>query len=209
MRLLRRLISLENPPATAAAAALAKQACLLCGQPATRRTAAGGPLCDACEVPPWACFHSGWFVGSTWDFRVDASQLAPGEYIAADICIDDPTAPLTLPGPIVTQDTVDAEDLIGHRDPKQKPRTVPKDRSACHYAIRERITRDPQDLGWVYAPGNQVAGRVVAIDGDRIDWRFAAGWSWERCGYEQLQPLTPEEIAARTAALGPDPDDDL
>jgi hypothetical protein len=43
---------------------------------------------------------------------------------------------------------------------------------------RERITRDESDLGLVYEGGasaEHVIGRLVAIDGDVLTWRYDAG----------------------------------
>jgi hypothetical protein len=36
--------------------------------------------------------------------------------------------------------------------------------------LEERVTRDRSDLGFVYGPGGEVAGRVVALDGSLISW---------------------------------------
>ncbi len=73
--------------------------------------------------------------------RVEASGLTIGEYIALDVCV---------------------VELLGG---------VPV------WHTRERVTSDMCDLGFVYRglglddPGRVRVGRVVAVDGELVEWR--------------------------------------
>lgn len=43
------------------------------------------------------------------------------------------------------------------------------------WLVRERVTRDPLDLGWVLDPAEDVVGRVTAIDGSLLTLRYESG----------------------------------
>lgn len=79
-------------------------------------------------------------VGVCWssrEFRVDASKLAEGEYIAADVHLLE-NVPADCP-----------------RWPMEGNQVM---------QIRERVTTDLKDLGVVYGPGGERVGIVVRMD---------------------------------------------
>jgi hypothetical protein len=81
-------------------------------------------------------------VGLAWsdcDERVEAAQLEPGEYIAADV------------------------HMLGELCPGVE-----------RWLVRERITRDLSDLGWLHDEAGDVVGRVTAIDGSLLTLRYGA-----------------------------------
>ena len=95
-------------------------------------------------------------IGVLWtdvEARVEARSLEPGEMIAADVYLVRAYADQEFP------------DLTAESDPAS--------RCGTHEAVlRERVTRDAEDLGWVYrgAPGPdaRICGRVVESDGGML-----------------------------------------
>jgi hypothetical protein len=40
--------------------------------------------------------------------------------------------------------------------------------------MEERVTRDANDLGWIYGAAGAVVGRVTELNGSLVSWRLAA-----------------------------------
>ncbi len=86
-------------------------------------------------------------VGVVWsahEARIDASGLAAGEYIAADMRYLDSPPEAGEP----------ARPLCGE-----------------FVSVTERVTRDSNDLGNVYGATGEVIGRVTELDGSLVIWK--------------------------------------
>ena len=97
-------------------------------------------------------------VWSQHDTKVDAGRLGAGEFIAVDVVRSG-----------VYAGACQLADGTHHDGTEQ-------------VVIRERVTTDESDLGWVLTAGGERIGEVTAVRGSLIEWRMFEGDGEEVAG---------------------------
>lgn len=114
------------------------------------------------------------------DARVDARSVPRGQYIAADVRL--------------------ALQLGCGADPE----AAPPAHAFYEAAITERVTSDSRDLGKVLSMlDGEPIGRVVSIDGARVEWELSAGALGVLASELRAREMLAYDAAGRLAQIAP------